>query len=99
MARNHSRQFRGPWSQAYARMQLYLLEMLAAAPDPLAIRIRLAKPLLTPEDIRRDFLPLRDALTRRFGAGRVQFEAVNGADSHEIQLEYTAASLVKAQGP
>lgn len=95
MPRIHSRKFQGPWLQAYAQMQLYLLEILAARPDSLAIRIRLSKPLVTPEEIRRDFPPLRDALTSRLGAGRVQFEAVEGADSHEIQVEYAAGSLVK----
>lgn len=95
MARIHTRKFQGPWLQAYAQMQLYLLEMLAARRDPLAIRIRLSKPLVTPDEVRRDFPPLRDALTSRLGSGRVQFEAVEGADSHEIQLEYPAGLLVK----
>jgi hypothetical protein len=76
-------------------MQLYLLEMLAARPDPLAIRIRLAKPLVTPDEIRRDFPSLRDALTGRYGSARVEFEAVEGADRHVIQLEYPARPLVK----
>ena len=85
---NFRRHFRARWPQAHARMQLYLLEMLAARPEPVAIRIRLAKPLVTPAEISRDLPPLRDALTGRFGASRVQFDAVDGADSHEVQLEY-----------
>jgi hypothetical protein len=95
MANIQSRKFKGPWLQAYAQLQLYLLEMLAARPDPLAIRIRFAKPLVTPEEIQRDFPPLRDALLLRFGSGRVQFEAVEGEDGHEIRLEYPARSLVQ----
>jgi hypothetical protein len=95
MTKRHARQFSGPWSRAYAQMQLYLLEMLAARPNPSAVRIRLAKPLVTPEDIRRDFPPLRDALLGRFGSGRVHFEVVDAADSHEILLECTPPSLVQ----
>lgn len=85
---NISRQFVARWPQAYAQMQLFLLEMLAAEPEPRAIRIRLAKPLLTPAEIARDIPPLREALTGRLGAGRVRFEAVDGADRHQVQLEY-----------
>lgn len=95
MTKRHARQFSGPWPRAYAQMQLYLLEMLAARPNPSAVRIRFAKPLATPEDIRRDFPPLRDALLGRFGSGRVHFEVVDAVDSHEISLEYMPAALVQ----
>lgn len=92
---NFNRHFRGRWTQAYAQMQLYLLEMLAARPEPVAIRIRLAKPLLSPAEISRDLPQLRDALTGRFGSSRVQFDAVEGADSHQVQLEYARVPLVE----
>lgn len=91
---NFSRHFRARWPQAYAQMQLYLLEMLAARPDPVVIRIRLAKPLLTPAEISRDLPSMRDALTGRFGSSQVHFEAVDGAESHQVQLEYARAPRV-----
>jgi hypothetical protein len=99
MAKPNVRRFRGPWPQVYPRMQLYLLEMLAARPDPGAIHLRLAKALATPEEMRRDVPALRDALVRRLGSGRVHCEAVDGAESHEIRVECARASTVKAETP
>jgi len=95
MATTHSRRFGGPWPQAFARMQLYLLEMLAAWPRPAAVHLRLAKTLARPEDIRRDVPSLRDALARRLGPGRVHCEAVDDAQNHEIRFECVPAATVK----
>ena len=95
MATTHTRKFGDPWPQAFARMQLYLLEMLAARPHPAAIHLRLAKALASPEEIRRDVPLLRDALTRRLGPGRVHFEAVADAEKHEIRIECVRAATVE----
>lgn len=95
MRATQHRQFRGPWPQAYARMLLYLLEMLAAGAEPAAVHLHLAKALASPEDIGRDLPALRDALSRRLGAGRVSCAVADGADSHEIRLEWAPAATVK----
>jgi len=83
------RRFAGPWPQTCARVQLYLLEIFAARPQPSAVHIRFAKSLVTPEALRRDAAGLRDALVHRLGADRVRCEAVDDADSHEVRLEWT----------
>jgi len=98
MAKVRVRHFQGPWPQAYPRIQLYLLEMLAGRPDPSAIHLRLAKALATPEEMRRDVPALRDALVHRLGPGRVHCDAVDGAQSHEIRLECARVATVEALG-
>lgn len=92
------RQFMGNWDFAWIEMQVHLLEMLAAYPQPQGLELRFSKALVSPDQFKRDFWGLHDVLKDRLG-GKFSHAVVEGIPCHEIIMDCTKESDTPASKP